>query len=99
MTYGRTAGIPLTCSNDEDYDAGLCYPKCKYGYHGIGPVCWEDCPAGMHTCGALCTRTADVCTENVKEITQSVFNIAFDIAKSVIEGTPIDMADIIKNAG
>jgi hypothetical protein len=40
LTYGRTAGVPLTCSNDEQYDAGLCYPKCKSSYHGIGPVCW-----------------------------------------------------------
>ena len=28
---------------DQDYDAGLCYRKCKKGYHGRGPVCWGSC--------------------------------------------------------
>jgi len=31
---------PNTCPPDKtDLDAGLCYPKCKRGFHGIGPVC------------------------------------------------------------
>ena len=29
----------------------------------------------------------------------SVFNIAFDVAKAIINGEKIDMLDIIKNAG
>lgn len=27
---------------DKEYDAGLCYERCRAGYHGIGPVCWSD---------------------------------------------------------
>ncbi len=54
-SYGRGAGYPLGCSNDEDYDAGLCYDKCNYGADGVGPVCWGHCPSGTTECGgALC---------------------------------------------
>jgi hypothetical protein len=53
----------------------------------------------MHTCSALCTRTADICDDKLTEIVGAVFNITADIAKSLIEGQPIDMQDIIKNAG
>ncbi len=42
-SYGRGAGIPLQCADDEDEDAALCYPKCKAGYYGVGPVCWISC--------------------------------------------------------
>jgi hypothetical protein len=34
---------PDTCPKDKpDLDAGLCYPSCDEGYHGVGPVCWAD---------------------------------------------------------
>src|SRR6476620_11590303 len=32
--------VPL-CADGQEYDAGLCYPKCKDGYNGVGPVCWQ----------------------------------------------------------
>jgi len=59
---------PDTCPKDRpEYDAGLCYPKCRDGYHGVGPVCWadsfnrgvgtpvlpEDCPEGYKVDSAL----------------------------------------------
>lgn len=42
-SYGRGAGtaVKANCGGDE-YDAGLCYTKCKSGYHGVGPVCWQN---------------------------------------------------------
>lgn len=57
-----------TCKPGEENDAGLCYIKCKSGYHGIGPVCWADttsigvgtviglepCPNGWFTEGLTC---------------------------------------------
>jgi hypothetical protein len=57
-----------TCRPDQEMDAGLCYTKCKTGYHGVGPGCWadtqdigigtviglEDCPKGWYTEGLLC---------------------------------------------
>jgi len=44
---------PYGCSKGLDMDAGLCYPKCKENYHGIGPVCWENNKSGWHDIGAL----------------------------------------------
>ena len=44
--YGRGVGVLPGCASDEEKDGALCYPKCKAGYNGIGPVCWQkDCPA------------------------------------------------------
>lgn len=41
-SYGRTAGKPLhACTSDQEKDGLLCYPKCKDGFKGVGPVCWE----------------------------------------------------------
>lgn len=41
-TYGRGAGSPPGCSSGQDLDAGLCYPQCKSGYHGIAATCWKN---------------------------------------------------------
>ena len=42
-SYGRGVGtIPPGTCGDKSEDAGLCYEKCRSGYHGEGPVCWED---------------------------------------------------------
>jgi hypothetical protein len=49
--------LPL-CPDGQEYDAGLCYPKCDAGYNGIGPVCWAACPAGYKDDGALCRKDA-----------------------------------------
>jgi hypothetical protein len=57
-----------TCKPGHENDAGLCYPKCRAGYRGVGPVCWaitesigigtviglEDCPEGWFTEGLIC---------------------------------------------
>ena len=41
-SYGRGAGYaPGNCPGGRQNDAGLCYPYCAAGYHGVGPVC---CP-------------------------------------------------------
>lgn len=33
---------PHTCKKGDELQDGLCYPKCRSGYHGVGPVCWAD---------------------------------------------------------
>ncbi len=40
-SYGRGIGGLPPCTSAQDYDAGLCYPKCKPGFSGVGPMCWE----------------------------------------------------------
>ena len=59
-SYGRGVGTIPSCSGSEDYDAGLCYPKCGSGYTGVGPVCWQDCPPGYIDDGAFCRKNAHV---------------------------------------
>ena len=39
------------CFNGGDYDASLCYPQCKDGFYGVGPVCWQSCDDSMVSCG------------------------------------------------
>ena len=39
--YGRGVGKPITsCPADKEKDGALCYPLCRDGYNGVGPVCW-----------------------------------------------------------
>ncbi len=41
-SFGRCVGtVPTNCAAGQDKDAGLCYPKCKSGYQGVGSVCWS----------------------------------------------------------
>lgn len=58
LAYGRGVGSPMVCAATEDYQAGLCYPKCSSGYSGVGPVCWKSCPAGFADDGAFCRKAS-----------------------------------------
>lgn len=51
-SYSRGAGSIMGCGTNEDKQGALCYPKCKSGYYGVGPVCWEKCPNDTKSCGA-----------------------------------------------
>ena len=53
--YDRGKGHAFGC-NDQQYDAGLCYPYCRNGYTGVGPVCWQNCPSGFPDTGADCLK-------------------------------------------
>jgi len=56
-SYTRTAGQPLSCNSNEDYDAGLCYTKCRQGYSGVGPICWQTpCPMDTTDIGVSCEK-------------------------------------------
>lgn len=60
-SYGRGAGYPLNAcpTNAPDKDGLLCYPKCRDGYVGVGPVCWQDC-SPMKAVGIFCVGSNDV---------------------------------------
>uniref|UniRef100_A0AC34FP00 Uncharacterized protein n=1 Tax=Panagrolaimus sp. ES5 TaxID=591445 RepID=A0AC34FP00_9BILA len=54
-TYGRGVGKVITaCSDDEEKNGALCYPKCKDGYYGVGPVFITACSDDEEKNGALC---------------------------------------------
>ncbi|MEM7137733.1 MAG: hypothetical protein AAF500_14210 [Myxococcota bacterium] len=55
--YYRGIGSPLTCASNEQYQNGICYPKCKSGYYGSGIYCYEKgCPSGYDDNGPSCHR-------------------------------------------
>ena len=60
-SYGRGAGYPLNaCPTDApDQNGLLCYPKCRDGYVGVGPVCWQDC-APLTAVGIFCVGSNDL---------------------------------------
>lgn len=56
-SYGRGVGVvPTGCDSKQEYDAGLCYAKCRNGYNGVGPVCWQRCPNRFRDDGAFCAK-------------------------------------------
>lgn len=44
------------CPYGSDWDASLCYKKCKSGYKGVATVCWQSCPDGFRDDGAFCAK-------------------------------------------
>lgn len=60
-TYGRGVGDVLICPpgtipDETGGPVGLCYPKCKDGYTGVGPVCWQICPSDYTNTGVFCSK-------------------------------------------
>jgi hypothetical protein len=66
----------MECAAGLEYDAGLCYPPCKDGQIGIGPVCWGSCPADSpYDCGAICVVDGDQCTTKVKQVSDALLTL------------------------
>merc|ERR1712179_582317 len=56
---GRGVGRVITdCPADKEKQLALCYPRCREGFTGVGPVCWQDCPSGYRDDGAFCAKPA-----------------------------------------
>ena len=77
-------GSPRTgnCAPGEEYDAGLCYEKCKPGYTGVGPVCWAQKPTGWVNCGMGAAKNSATCANVVVGQVYSVTNVALNIANA-----------------
>ena len=74
----------------------LCYPPCKAGYNGNGPVCWQQCPAGKVECGgALCVDSADKCTDFAQDIGKNTVLAAVGLAAAILTGGTIGIMQII----
>ena len=57
QSFGRgVGGIGGDCPTDYEKDGGLCYPKCRDGFVGVGPVCWQKCPSRYRDDGAFCAK-------------------------------------------
>ena len=94
-SYDRTAGTPLGCSNDQDYDAGLCYPPCEHDADGVGPVCWGQCPEGLVNCGgSLCLTPEETCSDYITGVTLDVLKATIAIASANPAGAVIDISKL-----
>ena len=51
------------CPIHWEKDGLLCYPPCRDGYNGVGPVCWKDCPDGYKNDGLTCRFPVDIKTK------------------------------------
>ena len=95
-SYGRGVGKVLTCTSEQEYDAGLCYTPCEYQADGVGPVCWGHCPAGTKPCGdLLCLDEVEECTAYILEDTAEGVKIVLDIATANPFGTVIDTSKLV----
>lgn len=45
-----------SCPAGSERDGALCYPGCREGFNGVGPMCWGQCPAGYVDDGATCRK-------------------------------------------
>lgn len=95
-SYGRTAGDPMGCDSTEDYDAGLCYPKCNYGADGVGPVCWGHCPPGTTDCGGtLCLENSTTCSQQITDEIKDSADLVLAIAEASVTGAVIDISKLM----
>lgn len=71
--YEVYSSTPHSCYGDKpELDAGLCYERCKPGYHGVGPVCWADSvnvgegiPVGLEPCPDGWSNDGLICREPI----------------------------------
>ena len=83
-TYGRGVGKVMGCALNHTEDAALCYPNCKPGMDGVGPVCWQDCPAADPTNGgALCCKDSATCSSKILKIS---LGLPLAVAKALLAG-------------
>ncbi|RHY75207.1 hypothetical protein DYB34_013952, partial [Aphanomyces astaci] len=77
-----TIGVPKfgTCAANEDRDLGLCYPKCKPNYTGVGPVCWGRPPPSWVHCGMGAAKTIYHCGAVIVNQVLAVVVLASNIA-------------------
>lgn len=100
QSYTRTAGTPVsTCAGGLEKDAALCYPACRAGYYGVGPVCWSSCPDFLATdCGAGCSSTADQCAKSIFDMFASVAEFALDVVElAATDGASAAAEELVKS--
>ena len=98
-SYGRGAGEPLGCKPDEELNGLLCYPICRDGYGGNGPVCWKRCNPPLDTsCGALCAVNEPNCavkTTQLLTVLGPPFQAFANLAGGIISITNIPTTYIV----
>lgn len=68
------------CWAHEEYDAGLCYPKCSTHFSGVAHLCWSVCDNSQVNCGAACAKTSADCGFAVADQVIAPLIVAANIA-------------------
>ena len=68
------------CFDNGEKDAGLCYPRCRDSYDGVGPVCWGFCDNSMVNCGLACAKSSGECALAVADQVISTLVLAANVA-------------------
>ena len=77
--YVRGPGKMLVCPHGKQMHDGLCYPECKKGYSGVGPVCWGECPKHLTRCGFFCTKKGCLCTKKTDIVLRELGNFMISL--------------------
>jgi hypothetical protein len=73
-----------SCAGGQQRDAGLCYPGCKPGFAGTGPVCWGQCPSTHPVaCAGGCAKTQSACAQATTDQVLSVLEVVANVALAV----------------
>lgn len=87
------------CNSGEERDAGLCYPNCKSGYNGVGPVCWGRPPTGWVDCGMGAAKDSTTCASVIVGQVTSIGCLALNIATLGSSGAATTAASSAEKAG
>ena len=67
-SYSRGLGkLPSICPQGKEKEVALCYPKCKNGFTGRGPLCLGSCPNGYKNLEVTCKSPGDIKKKVSKE--------------------------------
>jgi len=80
---GRCYDRATTCQAGYELDnIHLCYPQCKRGFNGVGPVCWSGCSVGKlkTACAAGCASSGAECGLATTDMVLSPLESAASIA-------------------
>ncbi|MCB1969820.1 MAG: hypothetical protein KDG54_05360 [Geminicoccaceae bacterium] len=71
-----------TCPAGYEMDGiGLCYPTCRSGFSGVGPVCWSACEGRFGAaCAAGCATSAAECALATTDMVASPLEVVGSIA-------------------
>lgn len=70
----------MNCESTHEKNAGLCYPLCRSGFHGLGPVCWGKNPNGWVNCGLGSSVSKSKCFSVIFDQITSIGELALNIA-------------------
>lgn len=83
--YNRGKGSFPRCDWNDENNAGLCYPKCKFGFKGVGPTCVPNMCFGAlgYECGLLCAKNKKQCNDLNLAIGVNSAKISLTIVKMI----------------